>query len=106
MGGKIEQHVCIKFCVKLDKSATETVEMLHEAFEEHSLSRTAVLNGIHVSRPVECQLKMTNVQGDRASAKRQKILKKFEKSPTKTVAEQSMSSQTPLGSVMGFARRS
>jgi hypothetical protein len=55
--------------VKLGKSATETVEMLHEAFEEHSLSRTAVLNGIHVARPVECQLKMTNVQGDQASAK-------------------------------------
>jgi hypothetical protein len=28
--------------VKLGKSATETTEMLHEAFGEHSLSRTAV----------------------------------------------------------------
>jgi hypothetical protein len=43
MDGKIEQHVCIKFCVKLGKSATETLEMLHEAFGEHSLSWTAVL---------------------------------------------------------------
>jgi transposase len=42
MDDKIEQRVCIKFCVKLDKSATETLEMLREAFEEHSLSRTAV----------------------------------------------------------------
>jgi hypothetical protein len=42
MDGKTEQHVCIKFCVKLSKSATETTEMLHEAFEEHSLSQTAV----------------------------------------------------------------
>jgi hypothetical protein len=42
MGGKIEQHVCIKFCVKLSKPATKTVEMLHEAFAENSLSRTAV----------------------------------------------------------------
>jgi hypothetical protein len=57
MDGKIEQHVCIKFCVKLSKSATETLEMLHEAFEEHSLN------------PAECQSKMTNVQGDQASAK-------------------------------------
>jgi hypothetical protein len=43
MDGKIEQHVCTKFCVELGKSATETLEMLHEAFGEHSLSPTAVL---------------------------------------------------------------
>jgi hypothetical protein len=43
--------------------------MLHEAFGEHSLSWTEVFNGIHISRPVECQLKMTNVQGDEAPAK-------------------------------------
>jgi hypothetical protein len=40
--GKIEQCACIKFCVKLTKSATETPEMLPEAFGEHSLSRTSV----------------------------------------------------------------
>jgi hypothetical protein len=42
MGGKIEQHVCIKICAKLGKSATKTLEMLHEAFGEHSLSWTEV----------------------------------------------------------------
>jgi hypothetical protein len=40
------------------------------------------------------ELKMTNVQGDQAPAKWQKMLKKFENSFTKTVAEQSMSLQT------------
>jgi hypothetical protein len=38
MDGKIEQRVCIKFCMKLGKSTTETLEMLHESFGEHSLS--------------------------------------------------------------------
>jgi hypothetical protein len=42
MDGKIEQHVCIKFCVRLGKSATKTLEMLCETFGEHSLSRQAV----------------------------------------------------------------
>jgi hypothetical protein len=42
MDGKMKQHVCIKFCMKLDKSATETLEMLHEAFGEHSLSEIVV----------------------------------------------------------------
>jgi hypothetical protein len=42
MDGKIEQCVCIKFCVKLGKFATKTLGMLHEAFGEHYFSRTAV----------------------------------------------------------------
>jgi hypothetical protein len=42
MDGKIKQHVCIKFYLKLSKSATETLEMLREAFGKHSLSQTAV----------------------------------------------------------------
>jgi hypothetical protein len=42
MDGKIEQHVCIKFCMKLGKSATETLETVREAFGEHPLRRTAV----------------------------------------------------------------
>jgi hypothetical protein len=40
MDGKIEQRVCIKLCVKLGKSATETLEMFREALGEHSLTRT------------------------------------------------------------------
>jgi hypothetical protein len=40
--GKIEQCVCVKFCPKLSKSTTETLEMLCEAFGERCLSRAAV----------------------------------------------------------------
>jgi hypothetical protein len=64
------------------------------------------LNGIHVSRPVERQLKMTNVQGDQAPAKWQEILREFKNSSMKTISEQSMSLQIPLGSIMEFAWRS
>jgi hypothetical protein len=42
MDSKIEQRACIKFSVKLGKSATKTLEMLREAFGEHSLNRAAV----------------------------------------------------------------
>jgi hypothetical protein len=44
MDGKIEQRVCIKFRVKLGKSDTEILEVLHEGFGEHSLSWTAVFD--------------------------------------------------------------
>jgi hypothetical protein len=56
---------------------TETLKMLCEALGGPSLSQTAVLDGIHVSGPIECQLKMMNIQGNQASSKRQKMLKKF-----------------------------
>jgi hypothetical protein len=42
MDGKINQHIFLKFLVKLSKSATETLEMLHDAFEDHSFSWIAV----------------------------------------------------------------
>jgi hypothetical protein len=42
MDDKIKQHVCIKFCVKLGKSTTKPLEMILEAFGEHSLSWTVV----------------------------------------------------------------
>jgi hypothetical protein len=64
-----------------------------------------VSNGIHISRSVECQLKMTNAQGNQAPGKWQKMLKEFEDSSTKIVVEQSISSQMLLWSVMEFARR-
>jgi hypothetical protein len=99
MDGNIEQRICIKFCVKLNKSAPETLEMLHEAFGEHSLSQTSVCEW-HSCFKVSWQLKMANIQGDQAPAKQQKMLR------FKTVAEQSMSLQTLLGSVMEFVRRS
>jgi hypothetical protein len=38
MDGKIKLCVSIKFCVKLGKSTTKTLEMLREAFGEHSLT--------------------------------------------------------------------
>jgi hypothetical protein len=43
---------------------------------------------------------MTNVQGDQAPENVEKI----ENASMKTIAEQSIGSQTPLGSVIEFAR--
>jgi hypothetical protein len=69
MDGKIEQRVCIKSCMKLGKSATETLEMIREVFGEYSLSQTPAFEWHPCFK---CQLKMTNIQGAQAPAKQQK----------------------------------
>jgi len=35
-----EQRICVKFCVKIGKSVTETFEMLKIAFREEAMCRT------------------------------------------------------------------
>ena len=35
-----EQRVCVKFCVKLEKTFTETLQMLKQVYGEDCLSRT------------------------------------------------------------------
>jgi hypothetical protein len=97
---KIEQHVCIKFCVKLSKSATETHEMLWMAFWGLSLSQAAVFEWHSCFKAGQVSAEVDERSGW------QKMLIKFEDSYTKIVTKQSMNSQTPLGSVMEFARRS
>ncbi|PSN41271.1 hypothetical protein C0J52_14334 [Blattella germanica] len=40
MASKLEQRANIKICVKLQKSATKTYEMLKESYGNEAMSRT------------------------------------------------------------------
>jgi hypothetical protein len=42
MSARTEQPICLRFCFRLGKTATETHEMLQKAFKEKALSRTQV----------------------------------------------------------------
>jgi hypothetical protein len=95
----------MKFCVKLSKSITETLEMLHGAFGEHYLSRTVVFEWQSHFKASQVSLEDGKRSGNQAPAEWQKMLKNFEDSSTKTVAKQSISSQILLGSVMELVRR-
>jgi hypothetical protein len=68
MEDKIKQRVCIKFCVKLGKSITQTLKMLYEAFGEHSLSRIAVFEW-HSCFKAGQMSEVKNIQGDQAPAR-------------------------------------
>jgi hypothetical protein len=106
MNVKIKQCVCIKLCVKLGKSATETFEMLREALGERSLSRTAVFEWHSRFKAGQVSAVDDERSGRPSTNKTIENAEKIENSTMTTVGEQSMTSQTPLGSVMEFARRS
>jgi hypothetical protein len=91
--------------VKLGKFTTETLEMLYEVLGEHSLSRTAVSEWHSRFKAGRVSLEDNERSGRPSTSKTTENVKKFVNSSTKTVAEQSMSSQTPLGPVMEFAKK-
>jgi len=72
MQENIEQRYAIKFCVKLNKSATEMFASLTEAYGDATLSRTMVLSGTKLPKSAEKMLKTTLVLEDQS---RQQVIK-------------------------------
>jgi hypothetical protein len=91
MDGEIEQRVCIKFCIELGKSATDTLEMPHEAFGEHSLSRTEVFEWHSHFKAGRVSVEDDECSGRPSTSKTTENVEKIENSSLKNVAEQSSS---------------
>jgi hypothetical protein len=106
MVGKIELCVCIKFCVKLGKSITGTLEMLHDAFGEHSLSRTMIFKWhLHFKasrESVEDDKRSGQPSTCRRTENVEKIRELIHEDRCRTIRELA----DTVGSVMESARRS
>jgi len=59
-----EQRICIKFCFKIGKPATETYQLLQQAYGEDAMGRTQVFGSVDLKR-VEPPLKATLARDDR-----------------------------------------
>ena len=75
MHENIEQQYAIRFCVKLNKYATETFDSSTEAYGDATLSRTVVLSGTKLSKRAEKMLKTTLVLEDQSCQQMIKIWK-------------------------------
>ena len=42
MTEEVEQQICIKFCVKLEHSSTETIQMIQKAFGDDAMSEAQI----------------------------------------------------------------
>ena len=72
MQENIAQRYAIKFCVKLNKSATETFSSLTEAYGDATLSRTMVFRWHKAFKEAEEMLKTTLVLEEQS---RQQMIK-------------------------------
>jgi len=59
-----EQRICIKFCFKIGRTATETYQLLQQAYGEDAMGCTQVFGSVNLKR-VEPLLKATPTWDDR-----------------------------------------
>ena len=59
----LEQRINIKFCVKIGKSASETLDLLTVAYGEYAMKKSSVLNGTSSSTNGEKMCKTTQEMG-------------------------------------------
>jgi hypothetical protein len=57
-----EQCICVKFCLKLEKTSSETHEMLKRAFGDNAMGRTKLLSGSLESNVGKLRSKILSVQ--------------------------------------------
>ena len=58
-----EKHICITFCFKIGKTATETYQLLRQAYGEDAMDRTQVFGSVDLNR-VEPPFKPTPARDD------------------------------------------
>jgi hypothetical protein len=92
--------------MKLSKSATKTLEMIHQAFGEYSLSQTAVSEWHSRFKAGQVSVEDDECSGRPSTSKTIENIEKIQELIHEDCRQQSMSLQTLLGSVMEFARRS
>jgi len=59
-----KQRICIKFCIKLNKTAAETHRMLKGTFGEQALAKQEHLSGLSVSKMAGNWWKIINILVD------------------------------------------
>jgi hypothetical protein len=54
--GSTEQRICIKFCFKIGKTATETYQLVEEAYGADEMGRTQVFDWFRRFNPLTLEL--------------------------------------------------
>ena len=76
----MEQHICIKFCFKIRKTATETYELLQQVYGEGAMGHTQMFDWFRRFKEGKHPLKVIPARDDRQHRETRKWLLKLEQS--------------------------
>jgi hypothetical protein len=79
-----EQYICIKFCFKLGKTASEIYKMLKIAFADNAMGEHRLLNAFLNSNMGKLRLRIVSDQVTPPQVAQTKTWKKFTKPSMKT----------------------
>jgi hypothetical protein len=74
----LEQRINIKFCVKIGRSASETLVLFILAYSEYVMKKSSVLNGIGCSRKGEKMCMLTQEVGSQTRKGQMKMWTEYE----------------------------
>ena len=87
MTERVEQQICIRFCVKLEYSSMETTWMIQKAFRHDAMSAVQIKCGTNASKMIENLLKVIHVLEGLQQAEHLRMLNMDGLQPTKIVTD-------------------
>ena len=61
MTERVEQRICIKFCIKLEYSSAETIQMIQKALRDDAMSAVQIKCGTNASKVVKNLMKVIHI---------------------------------------------
>jgi len=71
-----EQRICIKFCFKIGKTATETYQLLQQAYGEDAIGHTQVFDRFHRFKDGRTSIKSDPRSGQASTSRNKEIIAK------------------------------
>jgi len=76
MCGSTEQRICIKFCFKIGKTATETYQLLQQAYSEDATGRTQVFDWFRRFKEVRPSVESNPHSGRPSTSRNEEMIAK------------------------------
>ena len=79
----VKHRICIKFCIKLEYSSAETIQMIQKALRDDAMSAVQIKCGTNASKMIENLLKVIHVLEGLQQAEHLRMLNMYRLQSTK-----------------------
>jgi len=71
-----EQRICIKFCFKIGKTATETYQLLQQVYGEDAMGRTQVFDWVRRFKEGRTSVESDSLSGRQSTSRNEEMIAK------------------------------